>query len=33
MKGFLSGKGFKVLMDLIRLTGGAEVPEQKGWWF
>ena len=26
-------EGFKVLMDLIRLTDGAEVPEQKGWWF
>ena len=26
-------EGFKVLMDLIRLTGGEEVPEQKGWWF
>ena len=26
-------EGFKVLMDLIRLTEGAEVPEQKGWWF
>ena len=26
-------EGFKVLMDLIRMTGGAEVPEQKGWWF
>jgi len=25
-------EGFKVLMDLIRLTGGEEVPEQKGWW-
>ena len=25
-------EGFKVLMDLIRMTGGAEVPEQKGWW-
>ena len=26
-------ESFNVLMDLIRLTGGAEVPEQKGWWF
>ena len=26
-------EGFKVLMDLIRLTGGEEVPQQKGWWF
>ena len=26
-------EGFRVLMDLIRLTGGAEVPQQKGWWF
>ena len=26
-------EGFRVLMDLIRLTGGEEVPEQKGWWF
>ena len=26
-------EGFNVLMDLIRLTGGAEVPEQRGWWF
>ena len=25
-------EGFKVLMDLIRMTGGEEVPEQKGWW-
>ena len=26
-------EGFRVLMDLIRLTGGEEVPQQKGWWF
>ena len=26
-------ESFNVLMDLIRLTGGAEVPEPKGWWF
>ncbi len=26
-------EGFNVLMDLIRFTGGAEVPEQKAWWF
>jgi len=25
-------EGFHVLMDLIRLTGGEDVPEQKGWW-
>jgi len=23
---------FTVLMDLIRLTGGEEIPEEKGWW-
>ena len=26
-------EGFNVLMDLIRLTGGEEVPERKAWWF
>ena len=26
-------EGFKVLMDLIRMTGGQDVPEQKAWWF
>ena len=26
-------ESFRVLMDLIRLTGGAEMPEQRGWWF
>ena len=26
-------EAWKVLSDLIRLTGGAEVQEQKGWWF
>lgn len=25
-------ESFRVLMDLIRLDGGAEVPEPKGWW-
>ena len=25
-------EGFKVLMDLIRLTNGEEIPEEKGWW-
>ena len=25
-------EGFRVLMDLIRMTGGEEVPEQRGWW-
>ena len=26
-------EAFKVLMDLVRKCGGAEVPEVKGWWF
>ncbi|MBQ0033298.1 MAG: carboxy terminal-processing peptidase [bacterium] len=26
-------ESYKVLMDLIRLTGGEEVPEVKGWWY
>ena len=26
-------EAFKILSDLIRLNGGAEVPEQRGWWF
>ena len=26
-------EAWKVLSDLIRLNGGAEVQEQKGWWF
>ena len=25
-------ESFRVLMDLIRLNGSAEVPEPKGWW-
>lgn len=25
-------ESFRVLMDLIRLNGGADVPEEKGWW-
>lgn len=26
-------ESFRVLMDLIRLTGGEEAPVQRGWWF
>ena len=26
-------EAFRILSDLIRLNGGAEVPEQRGWWF
>jgi hypothetical protein len=26
-------EAFKVLMDLIRLTKGEELPKPKGWWF
>ena len=26
-------ESYKVLMDLVRLTGGEEVPEMKGWWY
>ena len=26
-------ESYRVLMDLIRLNGGEEVPEVKGWWF
>lgn len=26
-------EAYKVLMDLIRLTDGEEVPEMKGWWY
>jgi len=26
-------EAFKVLSDLIRLNGGEEIPEQKGWWY
>ena len=26
-------ESYKVLMDLIRMKGGEEVPEVKGWWY
>ena len=26
-------ESYRVLMDLIRMTGGEEVPEMKGWWY
>ena len=26
-------EAFRIMSDLIRLNGGAEVPEQRGWWF
>ena len=26
-------ESYKVLMDLVRMTGGEEVPEVKGWWY
>ena len=26
-------ESYKVLMDLVRMTGGEEVPEIKGWWY
>ncbi len=26
-------EGFNILMDLIRMTAGAEIPEEKGWWW
>jgi carboxyl-terminal processing protease len=26
-------EAFRILSDLIRLNGGAEVPQPKGWWF
>ena len=26
-------EAFRILSDLIRLNGGAEIPEQRGWWF
>ena len=25
-------ESFKILMDLVRLVGGEEIPEEKGWW-
>ena len=26
-------EAFRVLSDLVRLTGGAEVQEERGWWY
>ena len=26
-------ESFNVLMDIVRMTGGASVPEEKGWWW
>ena len=26
-------ESYKVLMDLVRMKGGEEVPEMKGWWY
>ena len=26
-------EAFRILSDLIRLNGGREVPEEKGWWY